>query len=213
MESLHREAVGCVALGIGLVCFLLAVCGREILVLWMGREFEASAPVLEILSLSLFLSSVHPVTSTLLQGTRYVRRVVAITYLTFAAQAALVWLLLGRAGVVGAAWASVLTQAIALVLLMGAAVRVGLVERRRLIPGRVVAACAALAVLAAGFLYVKSVARPAPVAVIAAAGLSALAWAGIAWRYVLEPSTRAALAGALAQWRGGGAPAVPEETA
>jgi O-antigen/teichoic acid export membrane protein len=112
MESLHREAAGCIALGIGLACFLLAVCGREILTLWMGRDFAASAPVLEILSLSLFLSSIHPVTSTLLQGTRHVRLVVAITYVTFAAQAALVWLLMARAGVVGAAWASVLTQAL-----------------------------------------------------------------------------------------------------
>ena len=213
MQSLHREAAGCIALGIGLVCFLLAVCGREILVLWMGREFEASAPVLEVLSLGLFLSSIHSVTSTLLQGTRYVRRVVVITYVTFAAQAALVWLLLGRAGVVGAAWASVLTHALSLALLLGTAVQVGLLERGSLLPGRVAAACGVLAALAPALLRLKSVLRPAPWTVIAAAGLFALVYAAVAWRHLLEASTRAALASALARGRGAAAPTVPEEPA
>jgi O-antigen/teichoic acid export membrane protein len=213
LESLHREAAGCIALGIGLACFLLAVCAREILVLWMGREFEASAPVLEVLSLGLFLSSIHPVTSTLLQGTRYVRLVVAITYVTVAAQAALVWLLMGRGGVVGAAWASVLTQALALALLMGAAVRVRLLEPGHLLPGRVAVACAVLALLAPALLYLKSVARPSPWAVIAAAGLFAPGYAVVAWRHALDASTRAALAGALARWRGAVVPSVPQEPA
>jgi O-antigen/teichoic acid export membrane protein len=202
MQVLHREATGCIALGIGLACFLLAVCGREILILWMGRDFGVSAPVLEILSLGLFLSSIHPVTSTLLQSTRYVRGVVAITYVTFAAQAVLVWLLMGRAGVVGAAWASALTQALALVLLMGRALRAGLLERRHLLPGRVAAACAVLAVLAPVLLYAKSVLQPSPWTVVPAAALFAAAYAAVAWRHVLEPPTRAALLGALARWSG-----------
>ncbi len=212
MQSLHREAAGCIALGMGLACFLLAVCGREILVVWMGRDFEGSAPVLEILSLSLFLSSIHPVTSTLLQGTRYVRVVVAITYVTFAAQAALVWLLMARAGVVGAAWASVLAQALAMVLLMGGAVRVGLIKRRHLLPGRVAAACVSLAVLAPVLIHLKGVLNPSPWTVIAAACLFALAYAVVAWRQVLEAPVRAALVGALT--RGGVvAPPIPQEPA
>src|SRR5262249_13173990 len=153
------------------------------------------------LSVGLFLSSIHPVTSTLLQGTRYVRVVVAVTYATFAVQAGLVWLLMGRAGLVGAAWASVLAQAFALVLLMGSAVRVGLLEPGRLIPPRVVAACALLAALAPLLLRLKSVLRPSAPAVIAASVLLALAYAVAAWRYVLDASTRVALLSALDRWR------------
>ena len=213
MQSLHREAAGCIALGIGLASFLLAVCGPEALVLWMGRDFEASGPVLQVLSVGLFLSSIHPVTSTLLQGTRYVRVVVAVTYATFAVQAGLVWLLMGRAGLVGAAWASVLAQAFALVLLMGSAVRVGLLEPGRLIPPRVVAACALLAALAPLLLRLKSVLRPSAPAVIAASVLLALAYAVAAWRYVLDASTRVALRSALDRWRGSLAPPAPQEPA
>jgi O-antigen/teichoic acid export membrane protein len=213
MRSLHREAAGCIALGLGLACFLLAVCGREILTVWMGRDFGASAPVLEILSLGLFLSSIHPVTSTLLQGTRYVRLVVAITYVTFAVQATLVWVLMGRWGVLGAAWASALTQALALALLMGGAVRVGLLDRRHLLPGRVAAVCAALAILAPVLLYVKTVLKPSPWTVIAAAAVFAPAYAIASWRHVLEAPTRAALRGTLARWRGVVPAPLPQEPA
>jgi O-antigen/teichoic acid export membrane protein len=198
MESLHREAAGCVALAMGLACFHVAGCGREILRLWMGRDFEASAPVLETLCLSVFLGSLYQVTGTLLQGTRHVRLVVAVTYVSFAVQAALVWLLLGRAGVVGAAWASAATQFLALLLLMAGAVRVGLVPWNRLLPGRVAAACLGLVALAAGLLYLKAFLHPPAGIVLAAAPLLTAACALAAWRLgVLDEPTRAALARAL----------------
>jgi hypothetical protein len=120
---------------------------------------------------------------------------------------------MGRWGVLGAAWASALTQALALALLMGGAVRVGLLDRRHLLPGRVAVVCAALAVLAPVLLYVKTVLQPSPWTVIAAAAVFAPAYAIASWRHVLEAPTRAALLGTLARWRGVVPAPLPQEPA
>jgi O-antigen/teichoic acid export membrane protein len=202
MESLHREAAGCIALGMGLACFAIAVCGREILRLWVGRDFGASAAVLEILCLSAFLGSLYQVTGTLLQGTRHVRLVVVVTYLSFATQAVLVWSFLARAGVVGAAWASALTQALALVLIMAAAVKAELVAWRRLMPLRVALACGGLVGLATCLLYLKSALRPPDWVVLGATPLLTATLAWLAWRYaILEAPTKAALTSAVGRLR------------
>jgi O-antigen/teichoic acid export membrane protein len=203
LSALHREAVACIALGMALVGFVVAVCGREILTLWMGSDFAQSATVLQILCLGAFFGSLHQITSTLLQGTRYVRWVVAITYLIFAAEGTLLWALMARGGVVGAAWASVLTQLLALVLLMGTAVRVGLVDRGGLVSARLVATCAALLVLGLIGLKLKEALAPPPWLVFSSAAAVAAAGAWLAWRQVLDVSTRTSLTRALARVRGG----------
>jgi len=185
LETLHRRSVECVAVGLGLVCFLVAGGAEELIALWMGPGFETSAT-----------------TGELLQAAGHIRAVVSVTVFVAALQAVLILAFLPW-GLPGAALAAPASQAAGTILLALLAHRRGLIHLRRFVPARTVACCGALA--AAGFAVagLKPVLRPEPHVLLPLLTIVGLAFGSMAALLGLERDTRAALTASLAPlWPG-----------
>jgi len=202
LETLHRRAVECVALGLGLVCFLVSGCAEELIALWMGPGFEASAPILKIFTLGAFFFSLNLVTGELLQAAGHIRAVVSVMVFVTALQLVLILAFLPL-GLSGAALASPASQAAGTLLLALLAHRRGLVKLRAFLPARTVAWCALLAAAGLAVAGLKPVLRPDPHVLLPSLAVIGIAFSSIAALFVLERDTRAALAASLAPlWPG-----------
>jgi len=202
LETLHRRAVECVALGLGLVCFLVAGGAEELIALWMGPGFETSATILKIFTLAAFFFSLSLVTGELLQAAGHIRAVVSVTVFVTALQAVLILAFLPW-GLPGAALAAPASQAAGTLLLALLAHRRGLIHLRSFVPARTVACCGALA--AAGFAVagLKPVLRPEPHVLLPTLTIIGVAFGSMAALFGLERDTRAALTASLAPlWPG-----------
>jgi O-antigen/teichoic acid export membrane protein len=202
LETLHRRAVECVALGLGLVCFLVAGGAEELIAFWMGPGFEVSATILKIFTVAAFFFSLNLVTGELLQAAGHIRAVVWVTVLVTALQAGLIVVFLPL-GLAGAALAAPASQAAGTLLLVLLAHRRGLLHLQRFLPARAAAWCGVLAAAGLALAILKPVLRPDPRILVPALAAAAALFGYLSATFALERETRAALVASLGPlWTG-----------
>jgi O-antigen/teichoic acid export membrane protein len=202
LETLHRRAVECVGLGLGLVCFVVAGCAEELIAFWMGPGFEASAPILKAFTVGAFFFSLSMVTGEMLQAAGHIRAVVQVTVFVTALHAGLIFAFLPL-GLAGAAAAAPASQAVGTLLLAWLGHRRGLVSLRGFLPARTAVGCGLLAAAGVAVAVVKPVLHPDPHILLPSLAAVTVAFGSLAALFALERETRAALAASLGPlWTG-----------
>ena len=178
------RAVAALIYPVVLVCVLFAPEGLD---LWLGHDFAAhGATVLRVLALGIFINALAQVALALVQssGRPDLGARLHLTELPFYLLA--VWLLIRARGIEGAALAWTLRVAVdALVLFVMAARRLG--PEGRAHRATLATGLAGLVLLLAGAFVPGLTAR------IAFGAVQALAFAAIAWRFVINPGRRVLL--------------------
>ena len=117
LEDLFWKALKYLALLMGLASLTLMIFSRELLVWWLGTDFEVSTHVLQLLSAGFLLGAISWHFSTFLQGSGYIKQVTVIALSLAAFQLFSSWYLIIRFGIGGAAVAFALARLIAVIAL------------------------------------------------------------------------------------------------
>lgn len=176
---------------------LLIGGASELLGWWLGPEFAAnSASALVILTLGIVANAVAQVPYTLLQGVGRADVTAKFHLLELPIHAALVWVLVGRWGIVGAALSWTIRIALDAALLFWAAARLAGFTPRVLVDAGVARTAALVSVtLAAAVALERGAVESGVRVVLLLALLGALAITS--WRLALSAADRERLAGAV----------------
>jgi O-antigen/teichoic acid export membrane protein len=146
--GLAEQAIVALAYAFGAVCAPAIILGGPFLRLWMGPPFAAeAAPVIELLMIGAWINGLAFIPYALLQGQGRPGAVAKLNALELAPFIAVLWIMLDRYGLVGAAFAWTLRMSIDTFLLCALA-RFRVAHLLRLLP--------ALALLLAAYLFVRS---------------------------------------------------------
>ena len=192
LEDLCARSLKSLLLVLGPVLFLVIVFARQALLLWLGDDFaNQSTLVLQILAVGVLINSLAYVPFTVLQGLGRPDLTAKLHLLELPFYAVLLWFLLRRLGLPGAALAWTLRVALDAFLLFGAALWLKFMSFRSLEKSieRTV-----LAVLAFGFLLLlSSVIAHSLTTQALLAGTLVPIFAIVVWSCVLDNSDRRVL--------------------
>jgi O-antigen/teichoic acid export membrane protein len=171
----------------------LAISGGDVLTVWLGGEFASRAALpLAILAFGMLANAVAFVPAAAIQAAGRPDLTARFHLIELPIHLVVLWVLVHRWGLAGAAAASSLRSVLDLALLVGATSRLGLATFAAWARSRVGGVAVALAIFtAATSAAVGMVERPVP-ALAAVLGLLAL-WAGWVWSRVLRPAERKGL--------------------
>jgi O-antigen/teichoic acid export membrane protein len=196
LEKLYARSVKFLLLCLGPVAVLLAVFANEILRLWLGSDFASkSTVVLQILAVGVLLNSIALIPFTLIQGLGRPDVTAKFHLLELPLYAGVLWLLVERLGIPGAALAWTLRMGFDAALVFGAAWRLRLASLHTLTESGLLRSI--LAVFTFG--VVLSLALWAGVALPIQVALTALLLPLFAigtWSLVLDKPDRTFIAGA-----------------
>jgi len=148
LEDLYARSVKYLIIGLGPVLLLAAAFSRDILHLWLGAGFaEKSSLPLQILTVGVFVNSLGYFPFSLLQGLGKPKVTGIIHLVEIPLHLALVWILVTRMGIVGAAIASTLRVLVDAILLFWACSWLKLTSSRTLLGQGVIRSSASLAAL------------------------------------------------------------------
>jgi O-antigen/teichoic acid export membrane protein len=189
LEDLCARSLKSLLLVLGPVLFLVVVFARQALLLWLGDDFaNKSTLVLQILAVGVLINSLAYVPFTVLQGLGRPDLTAKLHLLELPFYAGLLWFLLRRIGLPGAALAWTLRVLFDAFLLFGAALWLKVMSFRNL--GKSIERTV-LAVLAFGFLLLLSslVAQSLTAQALLAGALVPM-FVIVVWSYVLDSSDR-----------------------
>lgn len=127
LERLFWKALKYISLVAGLIMSVLIFLSEDILVLWLGSDFERSTLVLQILAVSFFASALSWLLSTLLQGAGYIKMVTLIVLPMVPLQVFLTWLLTVTLGIEGTALSTIAPKIIGILFFYRASRAFGLI--------------------------------------------------------------------------------------
>jgi O-antigen/teichoic acid export membrane protein len=197
LENLHARAIKFLLLTLGPLLALLIVLAPEILRLWLGADFAAqSTLVLQILAVGVLVNSLACLPLALIQGLG--RPDVAAKFHIFElpVYAILLWFLIQRMGIAGAALAWSFRVALDALLLFGASWRLQFASLRSLVENGILRSLAAVLLLAAALALVTKDEMLLLTKVALCATLL-LPFALGSWRLVLDDADRGFLAGSF----------------
>jgi O-antigen/teichoic acid export membrane protein len=121
LEAFYARSMKYLIIGLGPFLIVAAAFSRDILQFWLGTSFaEKSTVSLQILTVGIFINSLGFFPYSLLQGLGKPKLTALFHLAELPIHVALVWILVTRMGIVGAAIASTLRVLIDTVLLFGA---------------------------------------------------------------------------------------------
>ncbi len=191
LHELYFRSTRYLLLVAGPVILLLVVFARDILGIWLGTDFATtSALVFRILLMGAFVGLLAPVSSVLLQGVGRPDISPKLYALYLPLNAAVVWILVQRMGIVGGAISFAFRTAIDALLLTVISLRLLRVPYRTLQQSRLLRSLGVI--IGSGVLLWSAIrAGSPPVAV------SLVAWTVVfsvtAWRYALDETDRRAI--------------------
>jgi len=123
LKFLYARAIKYVILGVGPIVMLIIVFASQLLNLWLGPEFASkSSRVLQILALGVFFNSLARVPFSLLQALGRPEIMAKLHLIELPVHLALVWFLVSKFGLAGAAAAWAFRVTLDAVLLFGASI-------------------------------------------------------------------------------------------
>lgn len=197
MKRLFSVSLKYVTAILGLPVLILALFPKEILVAWLGADFEVSATAMRLLAIGMLFSGTSWLFGTLMTGTGY-PKVTAILGLIQAPLYVLAsWLLIRHFGVNGAATGWAAQKCLGVLLLYVACRKLGLVKfswREDIVgEGRLLWAMLLLVCMVAVSLVGKHVMGGALAGTVANISLLTVLYIILAWRYVVEPEQKVAI--------------------
>lgn len=108
LERLFNQSLKFILMLIGLPVLILFVFSKEILILWLGNEFQQSIIVLQIIALNVILGSISWLLSIFLQGTGNPKPVAIIVLLLAPINIIVIWLMTTYLGIKGTALAMIM---------------------------------------------------------------------------------------------------------
>jgi O-antigen/teichoic acid export membrane protein len=199
LERLYARSVKFLLLTLGPALVLIAVFARQLLQLWLGSDFAAqSATVLQILAAGVVLNSLALIPCTLIQGLGRPDVTAKFHLLELPLYGVLVWILVGRWGITGAAIAWTLRVSLDALLLFGAVWRLRFASLISLAENGLLKSFIAVLI----FAFSLALAVPAGSVLLVQIALSALLlglFTIATWRFVLDKGDRSFLAGATGQ--------------
>lgn len=199
LEVVFARSVKYVSLAMTPVAIMLFLFAHEALGLWLGANFAAqSAGAVRALMVGVVITSLAKIPYALLQGVGRPDITAKFHLLETPLYIGVVWFLIGRWGIVGAAVAWSLRVAMDALLLYFAAFKVCRFPLRLALGSGIPRALLACSILAGAAWGLKAVMHSLPllVKVAGAAGLMFL-FALFAWGYVLDYLDRSTLLGAM----------------
>lgn len=173
----------------------LALAGNELLTIWLGGEFAVQAAgALRLLSLGMIGTALAYIPYAAIQAAGRPDLTARLQLAELPVYLVLLWLLIARWGIEGAAAAWMVRAMVDALLMYVAAWRLGLTEGAHLDRlGRLLVALCVYVLLVGGAAFVLA----EPAAVIGIAVVALLAWGVWCWRGLLSGSERAHLRDAL----------------
>jgi O-antigen/teichoic acid export membrane protein len=146
LEDLYARSVKYIVIGLGPLLLLVAAFSRDILRFWLGAEFsEKSTLSLQILAVGVFVNALGFFPFSLLQGLGKPKLTGVFHLIEVPLHLALVWILVARIGIVGAAIASTARVLVDAILLFWACRWLGLTSWRTLLGQEMIRSFASLA--------------------------------------------------------------------
>jgi O-antigen/teichoic acid export membrane protein len=200
LEELFARSIKPLLLVLGPLLLLIAVFSRELLGLWLGRDFaERATGVLQILALGVLINSMAYVPFSLLQATGRPDLTAKFHLLELPLYAGLAWILIGQMGIVGAALAWTARVSVDAALLFGAAWRLRLVSFQALINNGLVKSIFGVA----GLATLLGLSCVAGASVLTRAVLTAILVSLFAlgtWRFLLDQADKRILSSLAGRW-------------
>jgi len=196
MRQIYGRSVKAVVMVVGPMVLLLVFLAQDILRLWLGTDFAlASAPVLRILAVGVLVVSAANVPFTFLQSLGRADIPAKFHLLELPVYVCLAWWMISRSGIFGAAmaWAAIMT--LDALLLFGAAWKKFSLSPRVLAANGVRRAVIGLGVAGTALYFCSRISSHGSVPVHVAVGASVfIAYASLAWRYVLDAQDKGLVA-------------------
>jgi O-antigen/teichoic acid export membrane protein len=201
MQRRIRQGIRVIALLLAPPAAAFIVLATPLLTYWLGVDYgQLSAAVMRLLAFAIFLTGLSYVPFTLIEGVGRPDIVARYHLLELPIYAAVLWLLVDRYGIIGAAAAWTLRMSVTAPVFFFVALRAARVSARQVLTGSVTRTLAAALVLHA--LAGALVARfHAPVWLLAGAVVLTGAFVALTWLWLLEPGDRAALRAIAARTR------------
>ncbi|MBI4165293.1 MAG: flippase [Acidobacteria bacterium] len=199
LENLYARSIKFLLLTLGPALVLLAVFARQLLQFWLGSDFAThSTIVLQILAGGVVLNSLALVPYTLIQGLGRPDVTAKFHLLELPLYAVLVWVLVERWGISGAAIAWTMRVSLDALLLFGAAWRLRFASVRTLAENGLLKSFLAVLMFALALALAVQYGSVLLTQIALSALLLGLFTIG-AWRFVLDNGDRTFLAGATGQ--------------
>jgi O-antigen/teichoic acid export membrane protein len=197
LENLYARSVKFLLLILGPMMVVIMVFAQEILRYWLDVDFaNNSTAVLQILALGVLLNSLALVPFTLIQGLGRPDVPATFHLVELPLYAGLLWILVGRMGITGAALAWTVRVAIDALLLFGAARHLRLASLRALVENGVLRSLTA--VLGLGFVLLLALwTGQSLFTQLAVTALLVLLFVAGTWNLVLDSRDRKSLASML----------------
>ena len=161
LKDFYARSMKYLIMGLGPVLVLAAAFSRDILQFWLGATFaEKSAPSLQILTVGIFLNSLGFFPYSLLQGLGKPKLTAFFHLVELPIHFALLWILVSRLGIAGAAIASTVRVLIDTLLLFWACNWLGVTSGRIFLEARVIQSLISLGVWS-GTVYLCAASRQA----------------------------------------------------
>lgn len=190
LEQLCVRSLKSLLLTLGPVILLVIVFAPDILRIWLGSDFAAkSSEVLQILAAGTLINSLAYVPSSLLQGVDRPDLTAKFHILELPLYVALLWFLLKRMGMPGAALAWSLRVTIDAILLFGAVVFCKWIPRKALFGNGLFKSALLTLVFGALLVVARDLAATVWLSGVLAAILL-LAFAFAAWKFMLDGTDR-----------------------
>ncbi len=198
LEGLYARSLKGILLIMAPLVLILTVFSKDLLRLWLGADFAAkSNAALQILAVGMLLNALSQMPINLLDGVGRpdVRTKAFLVYVL--PYLGLLWFLVGKMGIVGAALAWSLRAALELVLFFGLAARLMRFSSATFTENGLARACVACAGLAGLVLFLSTAARKEiliePIATAAALAVFSV----LSWLFVLDAMDRKSLLTAI----------------
>jgi len=190
LKNLFLRSLKYLILIMGLITLIIATFSKEILVIWLGSNFEKSTVVLQTLSFGIFLSSLAWLCGTVLQGIGRPKIVAIIATAQVPLYLLTVWLLIGELGIEGAALAWTLQKGVTVFLLLISCRRLNLLSTFYLIENGVLKSVVAISILALLTFFTKALLDSSLlINTIIVSGFITI-FALTAWFYVMDTKDR-----------------------
>ncbi|MFC2105544.1 flippase [Candidatus Bipolaricaulota bacterium] len=203
LSTLFARSVKFVLLILGPILLVTGLFAKEILQIWLGADFGIrSTAVLRILALGVFINSLAHTPYALLQGMGRPDLPAKFHLLELPIYIGVVWLLVSRWGISGAAAAWTMRVTVDAFLLFWATFKVNHFSPRVLRANGTALAGLALAVLVGAAYATRALADALPLPVQAVLVVMLLALFGwVSWRYIVDAADRAAVTAMSQLWK------------
>jgi O-antigen/teichoic acid export membrane protein len=202
LEALFWKALKWLACSTSLISLGLMLFAREIMLTWLGVEFEKSITVLQVLAPVVFLSTVCWLLGSMLQALGYIKELTLLALPLIPPQILLTWSLIQSLGLEGAAAASLTHRVLTIILLSLFLTKKGVLTSFGSHLALAVKPTLALLAPFAILLLVRAAATPSTLESLVQAALLLVALGAVVWRLVSSDEERAFLRTLLRSGRG-----------